>query len=182
MNIYIVTENSYFFLGLINVFNKHSVNITKIHIKELDSIYKKSDRYDIFIIDSQDIPLAITLQMSMKLKERMFLFLIKEKDAIKSFSFNGACYLNVLTDMNEYFPGVINPPRIPCVSHVNKMLTLNERVILSHIINGRSVKSISIAMGLSIKTVYIHRYNALKKIGRENFSKLTLYKDFLMEH
>lgn len=177
MNIYIVTEDLYFFLGLANILNHRG--IIRIHFKELENVCDESCFNDVFIVDSQDIPVYIYHQIALKLRGEALYFFIKNKFK-KSYTLYGAVFLNVLTDMGKYFPNVIHShPPLPPASNDNKILTLRERAVLSYIINGRSAKSASVNMGLSLKTIYAHRNSALKKIGRWNFSKLILFRDYL---
>jgi two-component system, LuxR family, response regulator FixJ len=51
-------------------------------------------------------------------------------------------------------------------------LTARERSVLNHLIDGRSNKTIGIELGISERTVEVHRANIMRKLHVSSFAAL----------
>lgn len=62
-------------------------------------------------------------------------------------------------------------------------LTAKELEIIQEIADGFSSKEISIRLGITLKTVEVHRYRIMKKTEAKNFIQivLTLYKEGIVK-
>lgn len=61
------------------------------------------------------------------------------------------------------------------VSARKRMLTAREREVLKLLAEGRTVRSVAGALGLSVKTVDAHKFNLMRKLGLHNKAELVMW-------
>lgn len=57
----------------------------------------------------------------------------------------------------------------------NSVLTSREREVLKLLAEGRTVRSVAVLLGLSIKTVDAHKFNLMRKLGIHNKAELVMW-------
>ena len=57
----------------------------------------------------------------------------------------------------------------------NRALTSREREVLKLLAEGRTVRSVAVLLGLSIKTVDAHKFNLMRKLGIHNKAELVMW-------
>jgi DNA-binding NarL/FixJ family response regulator len=102
-------------------------------------------------------------------KECVFEELVEAIRAVSA----GKSYLgSKITDLviEDYAQG---PPED--ASSRSGMLTQREREVLRHIADGVNTKEIALTLGVSVKTIEIHRMNIMKKLNLHSIAELTKY-------
>lgn len=61
------------------------------------------------------------------------------------------------------------------VSARKRVLTAREREVLKLLAEGRTVRSVAGALGLSVKTVDAHKFNLMRKLGLHNKAELVMW-------
>jgi len=57
----------------------------------------------------------------------------------------------------------------------NRALTSREREVLKLLAEGRTVRSVAVLLGLSVKTVDAHKFNLMRKLGIHNKAELVMW-------
>lgn len=57
----------------------------------------------------------------------------------------------------------------------NRTLTSREREVLKLLAEGRTVRSVAVLLGLSVKTVDAHKFNLMRKLGIHNKAELVMW-------
>lgn len=172
MNVNVVTENNYFFLGIKASFHGGEQGVKKITPDELKSIAKdKCSEDDIFIFNMPSfidelsfliatdpfpgklisIPIGRNVRLKVTLKKHIALDAHADVDII----------LHEITKSKG--------DEFATINSTQDKLTKREKAILLYNINGMDINAISQLLNISIKTVYAHRHNALHKLGGRNF-------------
>lgn len=173
MNVYIITDNYYFFLGMKQELDYEPSSIFRIDperiSQEQTDLFRDDDIY-IFFIENN------TLEFSAMLLSQEFpgrsLHIPKHRRARPAIKRTSPLYEDLdvnymISKMNDEFEG-----RFKDMTQLKNTLTERERVILFHIMEGLSVRSISHILSISEKTVYSHKKRAFSKLGGRNLFEI----------
>ncbi|NCG55183.1 helix-turn-helix domain-containing protein [Serratia fonticola] len=182
MNIYIVTENNFFFIGVKEKLAESGKTIKMILPFELN--VSKVDEFsdtDIFILHIENYSTELLfLLITRRLPGRIIITQTKRKLAgfSKPVNYRVLGY-NEPDDIliNELNDDIDNDGRRVDNS---KKLTERESIVLTHVMDGMKVSTIGRLLCISTKTVYVHRKNAMNKLGGRNiFEILPLREEVL---
>ncbi len=173
MNINIVTDNTYFYIGLSEFFlsEEHSVQLT--HPKDL-TLFKSCNvkEYDVFIFHTNIYSLVPYIWMSTIDYSGQFIFIPTIANAMFNFEFGEHIILDALVNADAILNEITkrkNKKRATSNRMLFPGLTEREKIILLHNAAGVSMWSISKLLNISAKTVYAHRRNAFIKLGVRSF-------------
>lgn len=175
MNIKVITENHYFFIGLKEYLQNDEREVSNIDFHELNSTPRnnlKSD--DVYIFYTTNYINEILLLISSNpLPGRLIVIPVNNRS-----NFNIAFEKNILLDPYANIENILDKitedfeHEKPSIDLQKGKLTKREKTILTHTINGMNATSISQFLCISIKTVYTHRRNAFIKLGGRNMFEI----------
>lgn len=164
MNIHVLANDSFFYYGLKSMLNVKGYDVCR-SVPDTD-LNLKVKRNDIILLHSSAYDFN-TLSLVVSLNNIASTIIIDSNPDVKLSVFNnintisdGKCSVDkLLTTFTNQKLGVKNYDKnlIP--------LTKKEEEVLFHVISGRNKKIISRLLNISLKTIYVHQSNALKKIG-----------------
>ncbi|WP_419236570.1 helix-turn-helix transcriptional regulator [Serratia fonticola] len=179
MNIYIVTENNFFFIGVKEKLAESGKTIKMIPPLEFNIIkvdeFSDTDTF-IFHVESYSTELSLLL-ITRKLPGRIIFTQAKRKPMKVSMlgkyitlGYNEGIdmLMNELNDDLNYDRRLVDN---------TKKLTERELDILSHVMGGMKVSTIGRLLCISTKTVYAHKRNAMNKLGGRNMFEIFPLKE-----
>ncbi|MFJ3458544.1 helix-turn-helix transcriptional regulator [Scandinavium goeteborgense] len=181
MNIYILTQNLYLYVGIKNALKEH-INAKIMHIKFDEVYYFLKQHYflgdDVFILSSE----FSTLDFSS-------LLLLSKSNAKtiisrNNFRFNYREIFNFsVIPQKFYLSDLLQAIHLTPVIHISTTLpkiTEREKSILFYISSGIDIHVVSEILNISHKTTYQHLKNALKKVGiRKSRDIINLPRNFI---
>ncbi|NCG54965.1 helix-turn-helix domain-containing protein [Serratia fonticola] len=183
MNIYVVTENTFFYLGIKEKLTGNGHIIKKIDplefkITQMDK-FKSTDTF-IFHTVNHAIELSFLL-VTGKLPGRIIFTQTKRK-ALRVSMFGKYRTL----DYNEGVDMLINELNDEIddseqLLYGCKQLTERESIVLSYVMEGMKVSTISSLLCISTKTVYAHRKNAMNKLGGRNVFEILPLRECVLK-
>ncbi|PAA94961.1 helix-turn-helix domain-containing protein [Serratia fonticola] len=184
MNIYIITENNYFFIGLKHTLKNDKNSVEKLSPYELEiSPENKFKQGDIFIFHTSNYSLKLSFLISTGHFPGKLFFIptngkVRFKEAFSRYSF-----LDAKSDLMTVFSKVFDTQQksIEQTKIFRDELTEREKNILHKTINGMNAQTISRLLCISVKTVYTHRRNALHKLGGRNLFEIWPFKEKILQ-
>ncbi|MBL5859508.1 helix-turn-helix domain-containing protein [Serratia fonticola] len=175
INIKVITENSYFFIGIKEYLQNDEREVSHIDFHELNSTPRNNLKNDdVYIFYTLNYINEILLLISNNpLPGRLIVIPVNNRSNFNiAFEKNmllksHANIENILDKINEDFEQVK-----PSIDLQKGTLTKREKAILTYTINGMNANSISQYLCISIKTVYAHRRNAFVKLGGRNMFEI----------
>lgn len=174
MNIYIITENNFFFIGFKEKLAESGKTIKMVlpiefNVIKLDE-FSDTDTF-IFHVESYSTELLFLL-ITRRLPGQIILTQTKRKSVgvSKLGNYRVLGYNEIdeilISELNDY---IDNDGRLvdSC-----KNLTERESIVLTHVMGGMKVSTISHLLCISTKTVYAHRKNAMNKLGGRNIFEI----------
>ncbi|HGL5836615.1 TPA: helix-turn-helix transcriptional regulator [Serratia marcescens] len=166
MRIHIISDDTFFFLGCEAILTINGYSTEKVNPEKLlrdDFLIGEIEEGDVILIDITNhlVTQRVLIQLSL-IDARKVLFIKSQKIKSKKSGWTGVFFpKNLSTSL--FIPALesIKEPRMGDISP----LTKRESEVMQEILKGVSFKVISELFNISIKTVYAHKNNALKKIG-----------------
>jgi DNA-binding CsgD family transcriptional regulator len=175
ININIVTENAYFYLGIKEHLQDDDWMVSRINPDELKKL--RGNRFkeeDIFIFYTSNYLDKLSFLISRDSFPGRLIF-IPTNNKVK---FNSAFERHIFLDAYAGIEIIRNKiaeiqiDETSALDLIRDKLTEREKVILLHTINGMNAYSIGQFLRISIKTVYGHRRNAFLKLGGRNMFEI----------
>lgn len=175
VNINVITENHYFFVGIKEHLQDEERVVSKINLYELKNIPKKRFSVDeIFIFYTSNYMDELSFLISTNsFPGRLIVIPINSK-----VKFNAAFNKHIFLDSHAGIDVVVDKitDSLQDVEYpmdlMKDKLTEREKTILLHTMNGMNAYSIGQFLRISIKTVYAHRRNAFLKLGGRNMFEI----------
>lgn len=178
MNIYVVTENNFFYLGVKEILTESEHVIQKLDPFELKaSQLGKFKNTDVFIFHTVNYPIELSfLLVDRKVPGRVIFTQTKRKPVrfsvfgeyrVLGYNDDANMLINMLNDDIDYDEQMVNKCNI---------LTEWELVVMSLVMTGMTVPSIGHLLCISTKSVYAHRRSALDKLGGRNLFEILLFR------
>lgn len=183
LNVNIVTENNYFFIGAQEHLRSERVSIRKINPSELKNIsasyFKKND---VVIFHASHYIDEFLFLISLPLFLGKVIFIPLNNRMKFDLGFKQYVFLDARADINIIFNEItkITMSGTAKKTSTRKNLTKREEVVIFHTISGMDVQAISHSLSISKKTVYAHRRNALHKLGGRNFFEIWPMKEKIL--
>ncbi len=175
LNIKIITENYYFFLGIKEHLGDENRTVSKINFCELKNIpVSKFQENDVLIFYTSNYIDEFLFLISMVSFPGKMIFIPADNKMRLNLAFKKHVSLDSRANIDAILSEITKKPEDdpPSLMRLKDKLTRREKAILLHTINGMDVQSIGEALSISIKTVYAHRRNALHKLGGRNLFEI----------
>ncbi|MFT2797422.1 helix-turn-helix transcriptional regulator [Serratia sp. N21D137] len=178
MKINVITDNSYFFLGIHHQLDDEDNNILKVSSKDINTIHRttqKEKEVFLFFLDNYNantLLLAATGFFNGKM-----VFIPTNKNHSNNFNKVSLTVRDIVDNilMEIHSKDDENQP-----NSVMEKLTKREVTILQYVLQGKSPNFMSKHLGISIKTVYGHRKRAFHKLGGRNIFELWPIKEKIL--
>lgn len=184
MNIYIITENNYFFAGLKHTLKNGKTSVEKLSPQKLEtSPDNKFKQSDIFIFYTSNYSLKLSFLLSTgHFPGKLFFIPANGKITFKE-AFDRYSFLDAKSDLITVASKVLDTQQKSTepMKIFKDELTEREKTILYQTINGMNVQSISRLLCISVKTVYSHRRNAFHKLGGRNLFEIWPFKEKILQ-
>lgn len=173
MNVYIFSENHFFYIGLSAIIEKEpDITVRRVSIDLLVKHYNNDTlkESDVFLvaIDHFNMTLAALVVLDHLSLRNVFLLPSDTRALGKNNYFS-----SFLPDEinKEYLKDVV---RGDVISKVTKQwqLTYRETIVMSHRLRGLDVRNVSRLLAVNTKTVYTHQRSALNKLGVRSMGHL----------
>lgn len=173
MNINVVTDNTYFYIGLSEFFSSKGYSVQITHPNNLTLLKSCNIKeFDVFIFHTNTYSLVPYIWMSTIDYSGQLIFIPTIANAMFNFEFGEHTILDALVNAGVILDEIIKPKKQKRTT-ANKApfpnLTEREKTTLLHNAAGVSIWSISKLLNISAKTVYAHRRNAFIKLGVRSF-------------
>ncbi|MGL6011287.1 MAG: helix-turn-helix domain-containing protein [Shewanella oncorhynchi] len=175
MDIYVVTENNFFFIALKEGLPFNSKKINKILPDELENTsMERFNEDDIFIFHTVNFGIELSFLVSTGNFPGKSIFIPTTSKESFKLAFNQHVFLDTYATVDDIARKIRENSNEGCNDRkvIKDALTRQEKLILRHTINGMNAQSISRYLSISIKTVYSHRRKALHKLGGRNLFEI----------
>lgn len=182
MNIYVLTENSYLFLGVANSL-KQRMDCRCVQLnpnsKSNSEIFHLTKPGDIVLVAQENSNIDFTMLMELNETNASVIIAANHVDWKISSIFRFATiarkfYLSDLLQ-NMYLVQAINNKEIKLPK-----ITKTERAVLKLVMNGMTINFISSRLNITTKTAYSHQRSAFRKIGiRKSLDIIKLPSNYL---
>lgn len=181
INIYIITDNNYFSLGIREKLKLKYKSIYNLSIKELEGSPKKIfKRNDVFIFYISDYSLQLSFLISTGHLPEKLIFISKNKNLKLNSTFKNHIFLDAHASPELISKKIDEECKFGVKKNHKEQLTEREGTILYHTINGMSAQKIGKFLSISSKTVYTHRRNAFHKLGGRNLFEIWPIKEHII--
>lgn len=168
MNIYVVTENNFFFIGLETRLHLENMVMKKIHPNDLErKSMNKFHHDDVFIFHTSFFGVELSFLISTGGLPGKFIFIPTSSRERFKLVFNRYSFLDTYATVEEITDRIININKHSNLKYkfINNPLTNREITVIHHTIKGMDADEIGQCLCIATKTVYAHRRNAFKKLG-----------------
>lgn len=176
-NINVITNNSYFFVGMAAQLCADDRVINQMSFDELKQLpVQNFDKQDALIFHAPNYSNEMSFLISVLTFPGDIVLIPAGIRTAFDLDFERRMVVDVSTDDGTQ-PRESSEKSVAAVQFIHYKLTRRERAIMLHTINGKSPQAISELLDITTKTVYTHRRNALRKLGGRNLFQLCAIKD-----
>lgn len=176
----VVTNNSYFFVGMAAQLCAEDRMISQMSFDELRQLSVDNfNQRDALIFHAPNYIDEMTWLITVLTFPGNIILIPAQASASFNLDFERRRVVDVYDDDAAQYHELPAKP-VSVAQFIQYQLTRRERAIMVHTINGMSPKAIGQLLGLSTKTVYTHRRNALHKLGGRNLFQVCPIKDAIL--
>ncbi|MGN7973210.1 response regulator transcription factor [Serratia sp. 22264] len=165
MKTHIISDDTFFALGCERIFhvNAYSINIIMANQSCSIEISEKIGSDDIVLVAmGSHLRTQKVLERLSCIGAEAILFIDMPKKTVRELTWIYG-FMSKKMPIEQLIPSFNSISRQP--GNKAKLLSKREKQVMDELLKGISFKDISESMKISLKTVYAHRRNALKKIG-----------------